>query len=176
MAGSLHRAMPLRVLLSEGNSTSAREVLTILGLAGHVVEVCDPSPLCMCRFSRFVDKFHRCPGLRDDPAGYLGFIEHLLTKRKFDVLLPVHEQGFVFARVRQRLEARVGVALPEFEHYRAAHSKAGFSRLLHELALPQPVTRIVTSAAELREAVHFPCVIKTAIGTASRGVWFAHDD
>jgi biotin carboxylase len=27
----------------------------------------------------------------------------------------------------------------------------------------------------LRDAVHFPCVIKTSIGTASRGVWFARD-
>jgi predicted ATP-grasp superfamily ATP-dependent carboligase len=167
---------PLRVLLSEGNSTSAREALTILGLAGHIVEVCDPSPLCLCRFSRFVKKFHRCPGLRDDPAGYLAFIEQLLTKRNFDVLLPIHEQGFLFARIRWRLEARVGLALPDFENYRAAHSKAGFSRLLDELSLPQPATRIVTSAAGLRAAVHFPCVIKTAIGTASRGIWFARDD
>src|SRR3954447_18043054 len=176
MAGSLHRAMPLRVLLSEGNSTSAREALTILGLAGHIVEICDPSPLCLCRFSRFLSKFHRCPGLRDDPAGYLAFVELLLTTRKFDVLLPIHEQGFLFARVRQRLQPRVSLALPDFENYRAAHSKAGFSRLLDELALPQPPTRIVTSAKELREAVHFPCVVKTAIGTASRGVWFAYDD
>src|SRR4051794_7609761 len=81
-------AKPLRVLLSEGNSTSAREAVTILGLAGHSIEVCDPSPVCLCRFSRFVSKFHRCPGLRDDPAGYLAFIEGLLAASKFDVLLP----------------------------------------------------------------------------------------
>src|SRR3954453_6257200 len=124
MAGSSHRARPLRVLLSEGNSTSAREALTILGLAGHIVEVCDPSPLCLCRFSRFVRKFHRCPGLRDDPAGYLVFIERLLTQRTFDVLLPIHEQGFLFARVRGRLAARTGLAVPDFENYRIAHSKA----------------------------------------------------
>ena len=176
MADPSHRAKPLRVLLSEGNSTSAREAVTILGLAGHHVEVCDPSPVCLCRFSRFVRKFHRCPGLRDDPAGYLSFIERLLTERKFDVLLPIHEQGFLFARVRERIEARTGVALPDFENYRAAHSKAGFSRLLGELALPQPATRIATSTDALRAAVHFPSVIKTSIGTASRGVWLARDE
>ena len=176
MADPSHRTKPLRVLLSEGNSTSARQALTILGLTGHHVEVCDPSPVCLCRFSRFVRKFHRCPGLRDDPAGYLRFIERLLGKRKFDVLLPIHEQGFLFARVRERLEARTGLALPDFENYRTAHGKAGFSRLLDELGLPQPATRIVTSVTELREAVHFPCVVKTSIGTASRGVWFARDE
>ena len=81
-------------------------------------------------------------------------------------MLPIHEQGFLLARVRERLEARTGLALPDFENYRIAHGKAGFSRLLDELGLPQPATRIVTSATELREAVHLPCVIKTSIGTA----------
>jgi predicted ATP-grasp superfamily ATP-dependent carboligase len=166
----------LRVLLSEGNSTSAREAITVLGLKGHIVEVCDPSPVCLGRFSRFVGKFHRCPGLRDDPAGYLAFVEKLLAERQFDVLLPIHEQGFLFARVRERIEARVGLALPDFESFRAAHSKAGFSRLLDELGLPQPATRIVTALSELRAAIHFPCVVKTSVGTASRGIWFVRDD
>src|ERR1700680_5206486 len=120
----------LHVLVTEGSSTSAREAITILGLSGHMVEVCDPSPYCLARFSRFVRKFHRCPGLRHDPAGYLCLVEQLLAARHFDVLLPIHEQGFLFARVRQRLEDRVGLALPGFESYRAVHNKAGVSRLL----------------------------------------------
>jgi predicted ATP-grasp superfamily ATP-dependent carboligase len=176
MADPPHGSRPLRVLLSEGSSTSAREAITVLGLAGHIVEVCDPSPTCLGRFSRFVGKLHRCPGLRDDPAGYLSFVETLLAERPFDVLLPTHEQGFLFARVKERLEDRVGLALPSFESYRAAHSKAGFSRLLVELGLPQPATRIVRSPSELRDAVRFPCVVKTSIGTASRGVWFVRDE
>src|ERR1700688_862627 len=112
MADSAHVAKPLRVLVSEGNSTSAREAITILGLSGHLIEVCDPSPYALARFSRFVAKFHRCPGLRDDPAGYLGCVEKQLVARHFDVLLPIHEQGFLFARVRQRLQDRVSLALP----------------------------------------------------------------
>ncbi len=163
---------PLRVLVSEGNSTSAREAITILGLAGHRVEVCDPSRYCLARFSRFVRKFHHCPPMRDDPAGFLRFIEELLARRHFDVLLPIHEQGFLFARVRQRLERQVALALPAFESYRTVHGKAGFSRLLDELGLPQPATRIVKSTDELRDAAEFPCVVKTSVGTASRGVWF----
>jgi predicted ATP-grasp superfamily ATP-dependent carboligase len=175
MADSAQLRNPLRVLVSEGNSTSAREAITILGLSGHLIEVCDPSPYCLARFSRFVRKFHRCPGLRDDPARFLGFIERLLTARHFDVLLPVHEQGLLFARVRQRLEVRVGLALPSFASYRAAHSKAGFSRLLDQFGLPQPATQIVKSVDELRDAVRFPSVVKTSVGTASRGIWFVRN-
>src|SRR6266404_6039096 len=165
----------LRVLVSEGSSTSAREAITILGLAGHTIEVCDPSPWCLARFSRLVSKFHRCPGLRDDPAGYLAFIEQRLAEGKFDVLLPTHEQGFLFARTKERIEGRAGLALPSFANYRTAHSKAGFSRLLDRLELPQPPTQVVTSAQQLREAIRFPAVIKTSVGTASRGIWFISD-
>ena len=168
-------ANPLRVLVSEGSSTSAREAITILGLSGHTIEVCDPSPWCLSRFSQLVAKFHRCPGLRDDPAGYLAFIEQRLAEDKFDVLLPTHEQGFLFARARQRIEGRAGLALPSFANYRIAHSKAGFSRLLDRLSLPQPPTRIVISAQQLRGAIRFPAVIKTSVGTASRGIWFIHN-
>src|SRR4051812_18020547 len=165
-------AKPLRVLVSEGSSTSAREAITILGLAGHAIEVCDPSPWCLSRFSRLVGKLHRCPGLRDDPVGYLAFVEQRLADGKFDVLLPTHEQGFLFARAKPRIEGRAGLALPSFESYRTAHSKAGFSRLLDRLGLPQPRTQIVTSARQLREAIRFPAVVKTSVGTASRGIWF----
>src|SRR3979409_1633925 len=108
MAVSAHVAKPLRVLVSEGNSTSAREAITILGLSGHLIEVCDPSPYCLARFSGFLAKFHRCPAMRDDPAGFLRFVEALLVAEHFDVLLPTHEQGFLLARMQQRLGGRVG--------------------------------------------------------------------
>jgi hypothetical protein len=176
MADAAHAAKPLRVLVTEGNSTSAREAVTILGLSGHLIEVCDPSPYCLARFSRFLAKFHRCPAMRDDPAGFLRFVEALLGAEHFDVLLPTHEQGFLFARMQQRLEGRVRLALPSFESYRVAHSKAGFSRLLDELGLPQPATRIVKSEIELREAISFPSVVKTSVGTASRGIWFVRNE
>ena len=166
---------PLRVLMPEGSSTSGREAVTILGLAGHHVEVCDPSRWCLARYSRFIRKFHHCPPLRTDPIGFLRFVERLLASRHFDVLLPTHEQGFLFARAEELLQPRAGLALPDFAAYRAVHSKAGFSRLLDQLGLPQPPTRIVTTADDLRGALRFPSVVKTSIGTASRGIWFVRD-
>jgi hypothetical protein len=167
---------PLRVLLTEGGSTSARQAITILGLAGHHVEICDPRPYCLGRFSRFVKLFHRCPAIGNDPVAYFAFVGTLLTERRFDVLLPIHEQGLLFARMRHRIEPRVAVALPEFADYRTALGKVHFSRLLDELALPQPRTRIVGSAQQLRDAAQMPCAIKTAFGTASRGVWLVRDE
>ena len=163
---------PLRVLLSEGSSTSAREIITALGLAGHWVEICDPDRHCIGRMSRFVRRFHRCPGIGADPEGYLAFVIDLVSRGRFDVLLPTHEQGYLFAKARERLH--VAVALPSFDSYGQALSKAAFSKVLSHLALPQPGTEFVASADALR-AYAVPCVVKTAIGTASRGTWMIHD-
>jgi biotin carboxylase len=82
----------------------------------------------------------------------------------------------LFARVRERLAGKIAFALPSFESYRTAHSKAGFSRLLDQLGLPQPPTRILKSQAEPRGSSRFPSVVKTSVGTASRGIWFVHDE
>lgn len=168
------RSSRLRILLSEGSSTSARQAITALGLQGHHLEICDPNAHCLARFSRFVRKFHRCPPLRHSPAEYLSFVLDLIARRHFDVLLPIHEQGLLFAKVRERLPPHIGVALPSFENYRQVVSKGGFSRLLTELALPQPNMRLITTPEELRGIESFPCVIKTSIGTASRGTWIVH--
>lgn len=165
----------MRILLSEGSSTSAREAITILGLQGHHVEICDPDPRCIGRFSRFVRRFHRCPGLGVDPEGYLAFVLDLVSRQHFDVLLPIHEQGFAFARIREQLQRHVAVALPAFGAYEQAHSKAGFSRLLSELELPQPHTTFITTRQQALALDRFPLVLKTAIGTASRGVWLVEE-
>ena len=164
----------MRILLSEGASTSARQAITALGLKGHEVEICDPDPHCLGRFSRFVSRFHHCPGLGVDPEGYFSFVIDLLASRRFDVLVPIHEQGFLFAALRHRIPAQVAVALPSFESYDRVHGKVEFSRLLSELSLPQPQARVVASGRELDAADRFPFVLKASIGTASRGTWMVH--
>lgn len=161
---------PLRIMLSEGSSTSAREAITILGMQGHHVEVCDPDPRCLGRFSRFV-RFHRCPGLGVDPVGYVTFVLELLGKRRFDVLLPIHEQGYALSKFREAVENHVTVALPSHAAYQKAHSKASFSRLLSELGLPQPRTQLIRRREDVLALDHFPLILKAATGTASRTVW-----
>lgn len=160
----------MRILLSEGSSTSAREAITLLGSDGHHVEICDPDAWCIGRFSRLVRGFHRCPGLGVDPAGYVAFVLDLVSKRRFDILLPIHEQGLALAKVRDALAPHVAIALPSYEAYHRALSKAGFSGLLAELGLPQPPTRLIGTREEALALDRFPLALKSAIGTASRTV------
>jgi glutathione synthase/RimK-type ligase-like ATP-grasp enzyme len=164
-----------RILLSEGASTSARQAITALAAEGYEVEICDPHPFCLGRFSRLVRRYHRCPAMGADPEKYLSFVLAKIAAGEFDVLLPIHEQGFLFARAYEQIAPHVSVALPSFESYEQVHSKAGFSRLLSALDLPQPETRLLESARNFPEGARFPFVLKAPIGTASRGTWVIFD-
>jgi carbamoylphosphate synthase large subunit len=162
---------PIRILLSEGSSLSARQTITALSRCGYTLDVCDPNPLCISRFSRFVRHFYRCPAVATDPLGYLAFVLTHLTRERYDVLLPVHEQAFLFAKVRDRLPAGVGIALAPFESFLQVQGKVAFARLMERLSLPQPVTHLIRSRTELEAMERFPCYLKTDYSTAGQGVW-----
>ena len=164
-------ARHLRVLLTEGTSLSSRESVWALGLAGHEIEVCDPDPLCLDRFSRYVRRVHRSPRFGSDPDAYLAFVLGVLQRGGHDVLLPVHEQVLLFAKVRDAIPPRVGLAVSSFTAVSTLLSKVSFARVLAELGLPAPRTRMVRSRAELEEPRPYPYYVKTAIGTATSGVW-----
>src|SRR6266568_4542903 len=133
----------IRILLCEGSSLSAREALSALGPRGYVIDVCDPDPFCLGRFSRFVRNFYRSPAAGTDPQGYLRFLLNHLKHVQYDVLLPVQEQAFLFSRVQKQLQPLVGLAIADFPVFARLQSKVGFLEVLDTLNLPHPHTTCV---------------------------------
>lgn len=164
-----------RILLSEGSSLSARETITVLGLSGYQVELVSSDPFCLGRFSRFVSHVHRAPSCGDDPDGYLAAVLDVVRERAIDVLLPVHEQAYLFAAARARLPRHLGVALADFPAFTQVQSKASLAELLTRLNVPQPDTRIANSLADFSAPRSCPFFVKAAFGTASTGVWRVTD-
>jgi predicted ATP-grasp superfamily ATP-dependent carboligase len=160
-----------KILLSEGSSLSSREAITALGLAGHRVELISSDPMCLGRFSRFVGRVHRAPACGADPDGYLARVIETVETGQIDVLLPVHEQAYLFAAARKQLPSRLGIALADFETFERVQSKASFADLLTQLNVPQPKTEIVRTADEFVTERPYPFFVKAAFGTASAGVW-----
>ena len=161
----------IRVLLCEGSSLSAREALTALGSRGYVIDVCDPDPFCLGRFSRFVRNVYRSPVAGSDPQGYLRFLLNHLQRVPYDVLLPVQEQAFLFSRVQKQLQPLVGLAIADFPVFDRLQSKMGFLEVLDTLSLPHPRTTCVQTREEIEACTAFPYYVKTEYGTASSGVW-----
>jgi predicted ATP-grasp superfamily ATP-dependent carboligase len=159
-----------RILLSEGSSLSARETVTALGLAGFRVELVSSDPLCLARFSRFVRRVHPAPPSGADPDGYLAAVLDVVTRRSIDVLMPVHEQAYLFAAARHRFPVGLGIALADFMAFEQVQSKTALTMLLARIDVPQPATEIVNSVQDLALERPFPYFVKAAFGTASSGV------
>jgi predicted ATP-grasp superfamily ATP-dependent carboligase len=141
---------------------------------GYTIDVCDPNPFCLGRFSRYVRKVHHSPVSGSDPKGYLRFVEELVREHHYDVLLPVNEQAYLFSWARHHLSALSGLAIADFASFTRVQTKANFHNLLDELGLPQPVTLFARTWSEIEAGVasiSLPCYLKTSYGTASTGVW-----
>jgi predicted ATP-grasp superfamily ATP-dependent carboligase len=164
----------IRILLSEGSSTNVREMISALGPLGYTLDILDPNPLCLGRFSRYVHKVYPCPVSGADPVGYLQCVIRLLEQNHYDVLFPANEQAYLFAWAKERLAPRVGLAVADFSAFQRLQTKPAFMQLLDELDLPHPPARIARTWAEIAAgaaAFTLPCYAKTSYGTASTGVW-----
>ena len=159
----------LKVLLTEGSSTSARHVLYGLDRQ-YIVDILDPNRICQCRFSRRVHRHYRCPRLSKNPTAYLEFLLQRLSEEHYDVLFPTHEQVYLLARYRDQLQRYVHVALPDFKAMDSLIGKADFVRLLQSLELPHPETSFAKSRQQLMRTKHFPCFVKLDHSTAGEGV------
>lgn len=159
----------MKILLTEGSSITARELLFSLG-PQHTIDVVDPSPLCQARFSRFVRRCYRCPPFSTEPEAYLDFLIERLRAEPYDVVLPSHEQMYLLARVPERFEGLTGLAVPRFDDLHRVFGKAEFARLMEELDLPTPATTIVETREQLLEYHSFPCFVKVDYGTAGKSV------
>ena len=163
-----------RVLVSEGSSLSARQAVTALGMAGHQVGVCDPDPLCLGRFSRFVTHYYRCPAIGKDPWAYLDVVLRLLSDGRWEVLFPTHEQAFLFSRERARIPPGIGLAVADFRSFLQVQGKAALVRTLERLSIPQPASRVIRTPEELLRERRFPFYLKADYATASTAVWRIH--
>ena len=159
----------MRVLLSEGSSLTSREVITCLGPLGYRLEVVDPDPFCLARFSRWVRAVHRCPRPGIDPPGWLFAVRRLVRDREIDVVLPTHEQAWLFSVAGSGVRDGLPVAVAPREAFDRVQSKIEFARLLDSLRLPQPRWRLVRGAEDVADLA-FPYWLKAPFSTAGQGV------
>ena len=161
----------LRILVPEGSSLSAREAVTALGRRGHVIDILDPDPLCICRFSKYVRRVHRSPTLSASPIEYVQFLLAHIASHTYDLVFPVHEHAFVLSAFAEEIRRHCAVAVAPLPAFERLQSKVRFFELATELGLPHPPTQRVESVSAFPPCRMPPYYVKTAYGTAGDGTW-----
>lgn len=157
--------------MPEGSSLSARQTITALGMAGYRVDICSSDRFCIGAFSRFVRKVHILPPAAAGPKAYLDNILRLLQQHGYDVLLPTHEQAFLFAAAQNEVRRHTHMAIAPFESFLQVQGKTASARLFEQLGLPQPAYTVVSRSEQDISWNIFPAYAKLAYGTAGQNVW-----
>lgn len=155
------------VLLSEGSSLTARETLTVLGLAGRRADVLTTGGMTLARFSRWKRRIIPAPSASVDPLGYLGVVGRLMGGGEYEAVLATHEQAWLFAAGRHLLPTDTPIAVAGIEAFDRVQGKIEFAMLCDELGVPQPQWWPVDDRPE---RVPYPHWVKASYGTAGRGV------
>jgi carbamoylphosphate synthase large subunit len=161
----------IKILVPEGSSLSAYQAIASIGKFKYIIDICDPNPICICRFSKYVRKFHRCPPMGSDPVGYFEYILKLLENEKYDVLLPIHENAYLFSRKYDDISKLVHIAIADFTSFKILQSKVGFAQLLKKLNLPSPCTTFAMTLHKVQSINTYPFYLKLEYGTAGMGTW-----
>ncbi len=167
----------VRVLVTDGSSLSARQVITAAGQMGASVDLLDGARRSLGRFSRFVDEVFPVPPLGVDPRAWLEAALDVLRLGRHDVLLAVHEHTAVVSRAADEVRAcGARIAVPEFSAIRLVQHKVSALNALRDAGLEHPPTHIVATGRELAAmAAELPAYVKAPIGTASASVFRAVD-
>ncbi len=98
----------------------------------------------------------------------------MVAERRIDVVLPTHEQAWLFAAASPPL-SDLPVAVADAASFDRVQSKVEFARLLDEIGLAQPRWRLVRGNSDL-DGLSFPYWLKSAFSTAGRGVRLVTDE
>lgn len=156
------------VLLSEGSSLTSRETIAVLRNSGYEVEFLSSGLFPMSAFSKHT-KSIKTVNINQDPIQYVYQLRKILTNKKYDAIIPTHEQAWFYSVLNEDLTKRSKIALSSNEKFNRVQGKIRFAMLLDHLKIPQPKWQIVKDMAPPQ--ISYPLWIKKNYSTAGNGVY-----
>lgn len=130
----------MNVLVTNGNSRMALCIARALKKLGHRVVVADYMKNAMCFFSNKIDDKFIYPSPFSDPDQFIAEINKEVLSKKIDIIIPVHEETFLFAREKEKLNSSVSLPVPSYESILKVHNKDSLNSLLQDLLIHTPKT------------------------------------
>ncbi|RXZ79379.1 ATP-grasp domain-containing protein [Paenibacillaceae bacterium] len=143
-------AVPRTFLVTGGRAPAALDLARQLSAQGHIVYAADSLPNPLIRFSNAVQRYYLLPSPRFELKRFTEVLKQIVVECRIDVILPVCEEVFYIAFVKNKLGA-CEVFADELGKLQQLHSKWEFIQLLRELGLPAPHTRLLRSDADLQK-------------------------
>lgn len=163
-AVSLRREKPVGAVVISGNFQGLGIVRS---LAEKGVPVCllDQS-LCIGKFSRYIDKFFKCPDTRQE-SDFLEFLVNLAKNEGLEgwVVYPNDDETVrVLSQNKEELEKYYRLITPSWDIVRTAYDKKLTRQVAEKLGIDTPGTFYPEGISDLEQLdVKFPVIIKPTV-------------
>ncbi|MFE4569541.1 ATP-grasp domain-containing protein [Paenibacillus chitinolyticus] len=141
----------MNVLLTGCRSYTALDLARRFRDSGWNVFAADSVKFPVCRGSRAVKEFFHVPSPREGCREFIAALAAIIRSAGIDLLLPTSEEIFYIAHGRKELSRYCRVFCDDFEVLDSLHNKWAFSGLTEGMSARTPETKLLTSAAQLKE-------------------------
>lgn len=156
--------MGSKVLVLDADQRSALAVTRSLGRQGLQVTVADAGKTALAGCSRHCRQYLESPSSIDCPREYLDWIESLLSRQSFDLVLPVTEVTSQLLLAHQERFSNLNLALADYPTVLSLADKGKLVALAAEVGVPCPDSRWFASASELDlDTIAYPVVLKPCL-------------
>lgn len=150
-----------RVLILGPRAPAALELARRFARAGWRAQVADSVSCRLSAWSGSVERAHRLPPPRSQPAGFVAALARIVEAEGIDLIVPTCEEVFFVSRYREALPRGVRVLADDFAKLRALHSKRRFLELARDCGAQVPDSTVVTGIGQARAwAAGRPLVLK----------------
>lgn len=139
--------MPKKILLTNGRSPAALDLLRSFENHGHEVYIAESLPLHLCQFSRFGHSL-RVPAPRQHPREYINCLIEIVNKYSIDLIFPIYEEVFTIGRFRHEFDGLCEVLCSDFSLLKRLHSKYNFMEMCREYGLSHPQSELLHAAEQ----------------------------
>lgn len=167
---------PSTILVTHCHTRIGYAVSRSLTKAGYRVIAASRCRPSMCRGLSGVVAETVYPEPFNAPLEFIESLSRAANRYAARAVLPVHEEIFVLARHRQEFATRrasTQVLAPPITQLLRLHDKGHLPQLAHAASIVTPATRIVSTRADLLNAVSdigLPAVLKPRFGSGARGL------
>jgi predicted ATP-grasp superfamily ATP-dependent carboligase len=163
-----------RVFITDGHWRKTLAVVRSLGRRGLEVTVGESSRVATALFSKYCSRRVAYPSVRRHPEAFLTFLRKELTKRTYDMLIPMEEETLLLlARHKDELITLTQLPIPPYQDIRNVRDKGWLLRYASEEGIPIPRTFWLEDVEDLKVVVDTlppPWVIKPRISSGAFGI------
>ncbi len=143
----------MKVLITSSRMPFALGMVRQLADAGHEVYAADDYERSPGSHSKYLAGHFVYPSAANETEAFVDELERIIGEAGIDVVVPAFEEAFFISTQRDRLGENATIFVAPFAALARLHDKSAFEQLVRDLGLPIPETVVVTSDAELAEAI-----------------------